>query len=41
MYGERRGSYRVLMGKTAGRRPHGRPRRRCEDINIMDLREVG
>jgi hypothetical protein len=23
--------YRVLMGKSEGKRPHGRPRRRSED----------
>jgi hypothetical protein len=28
---ERRGSYRILMGKLDGRRPLGRPRRRWED----------
>jgi hypothetical protein len=31
--------YRVLMGKTEGKRPLGRPRRRWEDRIIMDLRE--
>jgi len=29
--GERRGVYRVLVGKPEGKRPLGRPRRRCED----------
>jgi hypothetical protein len=29
--GERRGVYRVLMGKPEGKRPLGRPRRRWED----------
>jgi hypothetical protein len=33
--------YRVLVGKPEGRRPLGRPRRRCEDSIRMDLREVG
>jgi len=28
VYGERRGLYRVLVGKTEGKRPLGRPRRR-------------
>jgi hypothetical protein len=37
--GERRGAYRVLLGKPEGRRPLGRPRRRWEEK--MDLREVG
>jgi hypothetical protein len=31
---ERRGVYRVLVGKPEGKRPLGRPRRRWED-NIM------
>jgi hypothetical protein len=39
--GERRGAYRALVGKPAGRRPLGRPRRRWEDNIKMDLREVG
>jgi len=39
--GERRGVYRVLMGKPEGKRPLGRPRRRWEDNIKMDLREVG
>ena len=39
--GERRGVYRVLVGKPEGRRPLGRPRRRWEDNIRMDLREVG
>jgi hypothetical protein len=30
-YGERRGAYRVLVGKPGGRRPLGRPRRGWED----------
>jgi hypothetical protein len=37
---ERRGAYRVLVRKPEGKRPMGRPRRRCEDIK-MDLQEVG
>jgi hypothetical protein len=39
--GERRGAYRVLVGKPEGRRPLGRPRLRWEDNIKMDLREVG
>jgi hypothetical protein len=35
--GERRGAYRVLVGKPEGRRPLGRPRRRWEDNIKMDL----
>jgi hypothetical protein len=30
---ERRGIYRVLVGKSEGKRPLGRPRCRWEDIN--------
>ena len=29
------------MGKPEGKRPLGRPRRRCEDNIKMDLEEVG
>jgi hypothetical protein len=39
--GERRGAYRVLVGKPEGRRPLGKPRRRWEDNIKMVLREVG
>ena len=39
--GEGRGVYRVLVGKSEGRRPLGRPRHRWEDNIRMDLREVG
>jgi hypothetical protein len=39
--GERRGAYRVLMGKLEERRPLERPRRRCEDNIKVNLREVG
>jgi hypothetical protein len=39
--GEKRGVYRVLVGKPEVKRPLGRPRRRWE-INIkMDFQEVG
>ena len=38
--GERRGIYRVLVGKPDGKRPLGRPRRRWENINKMYLQEV-
>jgi hypothetical protein len=30
-YGERRGVYRILVGKPEGKRPFGRPRLRWED----------
>ena len=39
--GERRGLYRVLVGKPEGKRPRGRPKRRWEDNTSMDLQEVG
>ena len=39
--GERRGVYRVLVGKHEGKRPLGRPRRRWEDNIKMDLQAVG
>jgi hypothetical protein len=40
-YGERRGAYRVLVGKSKGRRPLERPRHRWKDIIKMHLRVVG
>jgi hypothetical protein len=39
--GEERGVHRVLVGKPEGKRPLGRPRRRWEDNNKMDVEEVG
>ena len=39
--GERRGVYRVLMGKAERKRPLGRPGRKWEDNIKMDLHEVG
>ena len=39
--GEDRGVHRVLVGKSEGKRPLGRPRRRWEDNIKMDLQEVG
>ena len=38
---ERRGVYRVLVGKPEGKRPLGRPRRRWEDNIKVDLQAVG
>jgi hypothetical protein len=40
-YGERRGVYRVLVGKPEGKRPLGRPRHRWKDNIKMDLQEIG
>jgi hypothetical protein len=39
--GEDRVVHRVLVGKTEGKRPLGRPRRRWEYNITMDLQEVG
>jgi hypothetical protein len=39
--GERRGLYRVLVGKPEGKRPLGRYRHRWKDNIKMDLQEVG
>jgi hypothetical protein len=39
--GERRGVYRVLVGKPEGKRPMGRPRRRWEDNIKTDILKVG
>ena len=38
---DRRGVYRVLVGKPEGKRPLGRPRHRWEDQIKMYLQEVG
>ena len=38
---EGRGVHNVLIGKPEGKRPLGRPRRRWEDNNKIDLQEVG
>jgi hypothetical protein len=39
--GERRGAYRILVGRPEGRQPLGRPRRRREDNIKINLQEVG
>jgi len=39
--GERRGMYRVLVGKCEDKRPLGRPRHRWEENIKMVLQEVG
>jgi hypothetical protein len=39
--GEKRNVYRLLVGKSEGRRPLGRPRRRWLDNIGIDLVEVG
>jgi hypothetical protein len=38
--GEKRNVYRILVLKPEGKRPLGRPRRRCVNIK-MDLRGIG
>ena len=40
-YEERRGAYRVLVGKPKGKRALGRPRHRWEDNIERNLQEVG
>jgi hypothetical protein len=39
--GEKRNAYRLLVGKPEGKRPLGRPRRKCVDNIRMDLLEFG
>jgi hypothetical protein len=39
--GDKRNAYRLLVGKPKGKRPLGRPRRRCADNIRMVLVEVG
>jgi hypothetical protein len=39
--GEKKGVYRVLVGKPEGKRPFGIPRRRWEDNIKLNLQEVG
>jgi len=38
--GEGIGIYRVLVGRTEGKRPLGRPRRRWEDNIKLDLKGI-
>jgi hypothetical protein len=39
--GEESNVYKVLMGKSEGKRPLGTPRHRWEDGIRMDLRQIG
>jgi hypothetical protein len=39
--GNRKGVYKILVGKPEGNRSFGRPRRRWEDNIKMNLQEVG
>ena len=36
-----RSAFKILTGKPTGKRPLGRPRRRWEDNNRIDLAEIG
>ena len=38
---ERKCVYRVVVGKTEGKRPFGRPRRRWEDNIKTDIQDLG
>jgi hypothetical protein len=38
---EKRGAYKISVGRPEGRQPLGRPRRRWEDNIKVDLQEVG
>jgi hypothetical protein len=41
-HGEKRNAYsRISVGKPEGNKPLGRPRRRWEDNNTIDLKEIG
>jgi hypothetical protein len=39
--GEKRGAYRILVGRPEGRRQLGRPRRRWENGIKMGIQKVG
>jgi hypothetical protein len=39
--GKTRNVYKILIGKTEGNRPLGRPRHKWKDNIKMDLQEVG
>ena len=38
---EGRSVFKILTGKPTGKRPLGRPRRRWEDNNRMDFKDIG
>ena len=37
---EGRGAFKILTGKPTGKRPLGRPMRRCEDNIRMNVKEI-
>jgi hypothetical protein len=39
--GEKRGAYRILVGRPEGKRPFGRPRPRWKDNIKMDIQDIG
>jgi hypothetical protein len=39
--GTKMNAYRIFVGRTGGKKPLGRPRRRWEDNIEMDLIEIG
>jgi hypothetical protein len=39
--GKKMNAYKILVGKSEGERPLGRPRRRWMNNIKMDLREIG
>jgi hypothetical protein len=39
--GEKRNAFRILVGKSEGKRPLGRPRRRWVNHIKIDLKEIG
>jgi hypothetical protein len=39
--GEKRNAYRILVGKSEGKKPLARKRRRWVDNIKMDVREIG
>ena len=38
---EGRSAFKILTGRSAGKRPIGKPKRRSEDNNIIDLKVIG
>ena len=36
-----RSTFKILIGTQTGKRPLGRPKRRCEDNIRMDFEEIG